>query len=252
MLPASRAIQILSAAVFFGLICVAGAEERRVRRVDPLHMAEAGFSGFLATRMPDKPPAILVAEVPCNGDACVHLGIEASSRHHLMRNLPQIAAGFGTSADVVELEFASRGGNISASSLRLLVRAGAKVAPEELAERAGGMLQFLKVLSGLTRPEFIPFSPRSTPPDRAVHFIYSVTVKGSGQEYEAFLLSPPEAAPPAPGVPTSACIEGETTLAGVHKTAPFAGWKKYRVSWTRVCNGEGKALQSDERAKEDR
>ena len=245
----SRTFQILCVVVFLGFACRAGGKDRPVRKLDHLHMAEAGLSGFLATQMGDKPPVILVAEIPCGDGACIHLGIEASSRHHFMRVLPQIAAGFGTSADVVELEFASRGGNVVASSLRLLVRSGATVEHEELAERAGGLLAFLKVLSALTPAEHVAFSPRTIPPDKPVYFIFSLTLEKSGRSLEAFLLAPPDAIPPVPGAPPSACVQGEISAAGVHKKAPFVGWKKYRVSWTRVCNREGKALQSDERAK---
>lgn len=251
MLAESRTIQILCVAVLLGLVCQAGGADRPARKLDPLHMAKAGLSGFLAAQSSDK-PVILVAEAPCGDDACIHLGIEAASRHHFMRVLPQIAAGFGTGADVVELELASRGGNVAASSLRLLVRPGATAAPEELAERAGGLLEFLKILSALTPPEHVALSPRTTPPDKAVYFIYSITLEKSGRNLDAFLLAPPDAKPPVPRTPPSACVEGEIVAEGVNKKAPFARWKKYRVSWTHVCNREGKALQSDERAQENR
>ena len=248
MLPMSRTVQTLVTAALLCLVCEAVGQGRPVRKPDPRHMAERGLAGFLKAQWPDKPPPVLVAEAPCGEGACIHLGLDSVSRDLLMRSLPQLAGGFGTGADVLELEFSSRGRSIAAASLRLLVRSGVKSAPEQLGERAGRLLDFLKTLSALAPAEPVAFSPRTTPPDKAVYFIQSVKWERSGRDLEAFLLSPPETPFPVPSAPTSDCIEGRTSEAGVSEAAPFAGWKKFRVSWTWVCNGEGKALQSDERA----
>jgi hypothetical protein len=215
---------------------------------DEAPMVERAFAEYIRkSGMPGR-GEVLVANMECSKRECMRFSLPQMPREELMKRLPQLLGGFGYGTEVVEFHFESSPTNFNMATLHLLTPPERhELKTEKLQVLVENFMVFLRHVSRLSEALPRAFAPAGTAKDARLFFLLNLSVVDSGSRMEALLLSPPEAPEPelqpgdVPWEPRCHTMEIETE--GTFDAGQFAGWKRHRVVWRRVCNSPPKTIE---------
>ncbi|MBM4353568.1 MAG: hypothetical protein FJ109_07180 [Deltaproteobacteria bacterium] len=179
---------------------------------------------------------VMTAEIPCGKDLCLRFGLRNVPRDAAIKQLAQLASGFGYGAIVEEMRVRASRDNYLEVSVFVVARTDRRAAEVEgLTARAEELSAFLRVLARMSDAYREEFNPLKVAKDRRLYFIDEFSVFDGGQRMGARLLGPsmsqsPERrgkASPAEGFRITVRRDGQV------ETGPFAGWQSFRVDWER-------------------
>ncbi len=179
---------------------------------------------------------VLISDVPCGGELCMGLSLSGAPRDAAVKQLAQLASGFGYGAMVEEMRFKAAAQNYLEVSVSVVVKKDRRESSvESLARRAEELSAFLRVLARMSEAYREEFNPRKVAADRKLYFIDEFFVLDGGNRMSARLLGPSAAgAPERRGkAATGEAFTIRVTPAGEVEQGSFAGWKAYRVDWKR-------------------
>jgi hypothetical protein len=182
---------------------------------------------------------VMVAETSCptDGGNCEFLSLSSAPRDSVVKQLAQLASGFGYGVVVEEMRVKASAENYLEASVSVVVRTDRKEAGiEGLSKRADELTSFLRMLARMSEAYREEFNPLKVAPERKLYFIDEFAMLEGGTRMSARLLGP-SAAPEPKRQGKAASGESfriSVKLEGSETRGSFAGWKAYRVVWERM------------------
>lgn len=189
---------------------------------------------------------VLVAQVSCGGEVCMRFNLPAVRREQVLVQMVEIAAGFGSGADVVEATMAVDRFNHEQASLTVVIREkrGGPNAKQRL-RMANSQVALLRVLAGIHDPLEAPIDFKKL--RRGTRFYFIAGLNMYPQKSTVTLVAPSGASGPsladridgAPGCSCTPHVAAGATL----QTGFFARWQTFHLRCRWVCTPGSKTIE---------